>query len=202
MGKKKEHEEKVIEIETADTVPGQTQEPNESLFGSALLFTLSLALLAVTGYFGYSGYKFYRLAQSEKAIPSIEGIVQPAEPMSEVPAPAAEIPAPSKPEQPVPEAPTIDKKAMVVKVLNGGAAKGSASTFTETLKKAGYASATFGNSFGNYTGVTVYYGAGRKAEGEALVVDVQKTYPKAVAKEAPQGDRDAAAAAFVVILGK
>lgn len=172
---------------------------DESLMGTLLIVSLVICLLAATGYFGYAGYRLYRTAKAEQSIPSIDGLA-----VQEVSAPAATEPtseAPKAEEKP-PETPAIDKAKANIKVLNGGAAKGSASTYMETLKKAGYSAAVFGNSFGSYKGVTLYYATGKEKEAEAIKQDIVTTYPAVTVKAAPQGDKDAAAATFVVILGQ
>lgn len=179
-------------------------EPNEAFFGSLLLFCLALSLLSATGYFGFAGYRYFKQVQAEKAIPSIDAL-----PKAEV---AAVVPestpnSSAKPETPSTEpaekpATTVDKKTLVLKVLNGGAAKGVAGTYGEKLKTAGFAKTVVGNAFGDYTGQTLYYAKGQSAGADVIKEEVLKTYPALVVKEATASDKDAAAATYVLILGR
>ncbi len=178
-------------------------EPNEAFFGSLLLFCLVLSLISATGYFGFAGYRYFKQVQAEKAIPSIDALpkTEVVESVPAVPVPAekeaVETPAPS-PETVV----AVDKKTLSIKVLNGGAAKGVAGTYAEKLKTAGFSKTVVGNAFGDYTGQTLYYAKGQSAGADAIKVEVLKTYPALVVKEAPSGDKDAGAATFVLILGR
>ena len=178
-------------------------EPNEAFFGSLLLFCLVLSLVSATGYFGFAGYRYFKQVQAEKAIPSIDALpkAEVVESVPVAPAPAekevVETPAPSS------EAvTTIDKKTLSIKVLNGGAAKGVAGTYAEKLKTAGFSKTVVGNAFGDYTGQTLYYAKGQSAGADVIKVDVMKAYPALTMKEAPSGDKDAAASTFVLILGR
>ncbi len=93
-------------------------------------------------------------------------------------------------------------KDVDVKVLNGGAAKGSAGTVTETLKQAGYSKATFGNATGDYSGVTVYYAASAEREALAVKEALVKKYPMITAKSSVAGNTETSVASVTVILGK
>lgn len=179
-------------------------EPNEAFFGSLLLFCLALSLLSATGYFGFAGYRYFKQVQAEKAIPSLDSL-----PKAEVAAvvPESTSTSSTKPETQSAEttekpAAAVDKKTLVLKVLNGGAAKGVAGTYGEKLKAAGFTKTTVGNSFGDYTGQTLYYAKGQSAEADAIKEEVVKTYPALVVKEAPAGDKDATVATYVLILGR
>lgn len=176
-------------------------DPNEAFFGSVLLFCLVLSLIAATGYFGFVGYRYFKQLQAEKSIPSIESLPRPEVPV------AAEEKLSESTEKPMTQVPTepsvtVDKKTISIKVLNGGSAKGVAGTYAEKLKAAGFTKTTVGNSFGNYTGQTLFYAKGQGSASEVIKAEIMKTYPALVAKEAPAGDKDAAAATFVLILGR
>lgn len=179
-------------------------EPNEAFFGSLLLFCLALSLISATGYFGFAGYRYFKQVQAEKAIPSLEALpkAEVAESAPETPAPAVEKSAETTAPAAEPSAPTVDKKTLSIKVLNGGAAKGVAGTYAEKLKTAGFAKTVVGNAFGDYTGQTLYYAKGQSAGADAIKTEVMKTYPGLTVKEAPSGDKDATAATFVLILGR
>lgn len=178
-------------------------EPNEAFFGSLLLFCLILSLIAAAGYFGFAGYRYFKQVQTENAIPSIESLPKPETSMvakeeekKESTEKTAETSTGSE------SSAAIDKKTLSVKVLNGGATKGVAGTYGEKLKAAGFTQTTVGNSVGDYTGQTLYYAKGQQAGADAIKAEVIKTYPKLVIKEAPTGDKDAALATYVLILGR
>lgn len=191
----------VPDMPTADKI---VKEPNEAFFGSLLLFCLALSLLAATGYFGFAGYRYFKYLQTEEAIPSLEALPK-AETQESVPAEvesAEEKPAEAPTPTPEKTAPAIDKKTLSIKVLNGGAVKGVAGTYAEKLKTAGFTETAVGNAFGDYTGQTLYYAKGQSAGADAIKAEVAKTYPALMVKEAPTSDKDAAAATYVLILGR
>lgn len=179
-----------------------TRETNESFLGSILVLVLVILLIGVTTFFGFLGYRIWRESQLTKSTPSIQKIVEaPA-----LPAPTTTNQAPSlepKPETPAaPVEALVDKATLDIKVMNGGAVKGSAGTFGEALKKAGYSKVTVGNTSGDYTGTVVYYAPDKQKEAESVLVDVLKTYPKATVAPAKAGIADMTGATLVVILGK
>lgn len=198
--------ENPISVEPTPAVEGAPEkgraEPNEAFFGTLLLFCLALSLIAATGYFGFAGYRYFKQVQAEKAIPSIDALpkAEVAETAPET-APAATEDTEAKSETSA-ETAAIDKKTLVLKVLNGGAAKGVAGTYGEKLKAAGFTQTTVGNSIGDYAGQTLYHTKGQEAGADVIKTEVIKTYPKLVVKEAPAGNKDAAAAAYVLILGR
>lgn len=189
-------------IEQTEPEKGRA-EPNEAFFGSLLLFCLVLSLLSAAGYFGFAGYRYFKQVQAEKAIPSLEAL-----PKAETPEPvptevASEKEKPAETPAPTSEtAPLVDKKTLSIKVLNGGAVKGVAGTYAEKLKTAGFTKIAVGNAFGDYTGQALYYAKGQSAGADAIKTEVVKTYPALSVKEAPSGDKDAAAATYVLILGR
>lgn len=178
-----------------------TRETNESFLGSILVLVLVILLIGVTAFFGFLGYRIWRESQLTKSTPSIQKIVEaPALPAPTMnPTPSLE-PKPETPAAPV--AALVDKATLDIKVMNGGAVKGSAGTFGETLKKAGYSKVTVGNTSGDYTGTVVYYATDKQKEAESVLVDVLKTYPKATVAPAKAGIADMTGATLVVILGK
>ncbi len=198
-------------VSTTEDNPVQTEEvhaekgrsePNEAFFGSLLLFCLALSLLSAASYFGFAGYRYFKQVQAEKAIPSIDALpkTEVAEVVPET-APAMAENTEAKPEASA-EPVVIEKKTLVVKVLNGGAAKGVAGTYGEKLKAAGFTQMTIGNSIGDYTGQTLYYAKGKSAGADVIKAEVVKAYPSLTVKEAPAGDKDATAATYVLILGR
>jgi hypothetical protein len=183
-------------------VPVQSQsgvkEPNEAFFGSLLIFSLALSLVATMGYFGVTGYRYFKAVAHEQSIPSIEALpADSKDTMAE--SSEAENPKPTTAETSV-AAP--DKKTIEIKVLNGGTTKGVAGTYAEKLKGLGFTKATTGNSFGSHTGATLYTAKGQEASRDFLKETILKDYPALVMKEAVTGDKDMTAAPLVLILGR
>lgn len=197
-----------IESPVAETVTTSRppKESNEVFLGGVIIVVLCVLLLLLTGTFGYFGYRLWLASHVERSTPSIqelgEKIVETTEvsPPSESPAPPTTTPTPAAPT--TPETPLVDKATVEVKVLNGGGARGSASTLTELLKKAGYTKAAFGNTVTDYMGTTVYHTADAVKAAELIKEEIMKTYPKVTLAPAKAGDKDMTAASVVVILGK
>ena len=182
------------------------KESNEVFLGGMIVGVMCLLLVILAGTFGYFGYRLWQEAQVERSTPSIQelgekGVVEPvAETPTSAPTPTPATPAPTSTETPTPS--TTDLATLEVKVLNGGGARGSASTLTELLKKAGYAKAAFGNTVADHTGTVIYYAASSQGDAETLKATVAKTYPSVTTSPAKAGDKDATSAAVVVVLGK
>lgn len=194
--------EEVKVTEPQVVTSAEVAEPNEAFFGTLLIGCLVISLLSATGYFAYSGYRYLKSIKAEEAIPSI-GELPTVETQKEV---AAES-TPTTEEKVTPEVTetkkeTIDKKLIELKVLNGGTAKGVAGTYVEKLKKDGFTKTVVGNSFGSYTGATLYYAKGQEANLAALKEVVMKDYPAVIEKPAVSGDKDTTAAPIVLILGR
>ena len=182
------------------------KEANEVFLGGMVVVVLCLLLAILVGTFGYFGYRLWKSAQVERAIPSIQELGE-----KQVTVSSDESSVNLKPEtpaQPTPESTTtsnaqsVDLASVEVKVLNGGAARGSAGTMVDILKKAGYAKAAFGNTVADYTGTKIFYGAQSQLAAEKVKELVAKTYPGVVLAPAEANDKDATAATVVVILGK
>lgn len=186
---------------TVAGAPVTGKESNEVFLGGMVVMVICLILLILAGTFGYFGYRLWQTAQEERMTPSIQELGEKpkenAEPVA-TPTPAPE-PAPAPTPAP---APAADLATIEVKVLNGGGARGSAGTLTDLLKKAGYTKAAFGNSVNDHTGTVIYYAEASKSAAETLKETVAKTYPAVTLSPATAGDKDATAAAIVVILGK
>lgn len=174
------------------------KEPNEAFFGSLLILSIILSLVATIGYFGVAGYRYFMAAAREQAIPSIDGL--PAESKSEQVASSEA----DRPNSAIVEtgSAAVDKKSIEIKVLNGGTAKGVAGTYAEKLKGLGFAKATTGNSFGSYAGATLFFTKGQEASRDLLKETILKDYPALVLKEAVAGDKDMTTAPLVLILGR
>lgn len=93
-------------------------------------------------------------------------------------------------------------ETIAVKVLNGGAAGGSAGKVATYLKQNGYAKAEAGNANGSNTGIVVYYAPEMADEVKALQLLLLKTYKGVISK--PVADAkipEAKTAPLVVVLG-
>lgn len=187
------------------------KETNEVFLGGMVVGVLLLLLLVLIGTFGYFGFRLWKSAQVERSIPSIQELgeksgVGTSESRTETPT----VPEPSSPSTTQTEPPKVvdagsaspDLASVEIKVLNGGAARGSAGTLVDILKKAGYTKAAFGNTVTDYTGTTIYYGANTQSVAEKVKELVIKTYPAVVVAPAEANNKDATAASVVVILGK
>jgi cbb3-type cytochrome oxidase subunit 3 len=97
---------------------------------------------------------------------------------------------------------TTDTAKLSLKVLNGGAVKGSAGKAVQTLKSAGYALAVQGDAKGDYTGVTVYYREGSQADAEQVKQALIKDYPNATTQIVTDSKHETALTPVVVMLGK
>jgi hypothetical protein len=100
-------------------------------------------------------------------------------------------------------APTDAIKAVLdVKVINGGAVKGSATKVQGILKQNGYAKAQAGNSLTDHTGVAVYYSGANEALATAIQQLLMKEYPKTSVQASTSPKAENGSASVVVILGK
>lgn len=198
--------------DTSSETSGSTEETvaqketNEVFLGGMVVVVLCLLLAILIGTFGYFGYRLWKSAQVERAIPSIQELGEKqvtVSPEGSSTNPQPEIPAQSTPEPTTPQnTQSVDLASVEVKVLNGGASRGSAGTLVDILKKAGYTKAAFGNTVADYTGTKIFYGAQSQSAAEKVKELVAKTYPDVVLAPAEANDKDATAAAIVVILGK
>lgn len=196
-----------VESPVAETVTASrpTKESNEVFLGGVIIVVLCVLLLLLTGTFGYFGYRLWQASHIERSTPSIQEL---GEKITETPETSSPSESTISTPTPTPVAPTttetspVDKATVEVIVLNGGGARGSASTLVELLKKAGYAKAAFGNTVADYTGTTVYHAADAVKAAELIKEEVIKTYPKVTLAPAKVGDKDMTAASVVVILGK
>lgn len=91
---------------------------------------------------------------------------------------------------------------VVVKVLNGGAAGGSAGKMVMYLKTSGYAKAEAGNANGSNAGIVIYYSSGMEDEAKALQLTLLKLYKGVESKAASDAKvPEAKTAPIVVVLG-
>ncbi len=91
---------------------------------------------------------------------------------------------------------------ITVKVLNGGAAGGSAGKIATYLKTNGYTKAEAGNANGSNTGIVIYYSSEMEDESKALQLLLLKEYKGVVSKPAEDAKiPEAKTAPMVVVLG-
>lgn len=91
---------------------------------------------------------------------------------------------------------------VAIKVLNGGAAGGSAGKMTTYLKQNGYAKAEAGNADGSNIGIVIYYSALMADEVKALQLLLLKEYKGVTAKPVEDAKiPEAKTAPIVVVLG-
>lgn len=200
-----------VKTSSSEEVSSSTpKEANEVFLGGMVVGVLLLLLLILIGTFGYFGYRLWKSAQVERSIPSIQELGEKpgsvvSESVVETPPPAS-LSAPTSQTTSSPttetEVASLDIALVEVKVLNGGAARGSAGTLVDILKKAGYSKAAFGNTVADYTGTKIYYGTNAQSAAEKVKELVSKTYPTVVIAPAEANNKDATAASVVVILGK
>lgn len=101
-----------------------------------------------------------------------------------------------------PLAPATDPAKLVIKVLNGGAAGGSAGKLAQVLRSAGFKLVTAGDSKSDYAGVTVYYQSAGKADADAVKATLTKAYPSVEERVETDMKKETASAAIVVVVGK
>lgn len=186
----------------ATDVTSVPAEPNEAFFGSVLIVCLALSLIAATGYFGVAGYRYYQQYKAEQAAPSIESL-----PKAEVEVADSQTPTEIPPAQNDPTTQPNDEtmkqaKAIAIKVLNGGAAKGSAGTVAAVLQKEGFTSVSVGNTLADFTGVTVYFASGLESAAGVVRTVLMSSYPKAEIKPVVTTNKETTAAPLTIILGK
>ncbi len=195
-------EEQKIKTEPGESkvsTPGISREP---FFGMLLFGSLILLVTGALGLLGWGVYRGWHVSQEESALPSIAtlqvgDVVKPEESSEKAVDQGATPPQAVTAEEGAQKA-----KATNVKVMNGGAAKGSATTVAESLKQAGFTKIATGNTTGNYTGIVVYFAPGLDTEAAVLKNVLLKSYPKAEAKPAPKDNKEASLAPLTVILGK
>jgi hypothetical protein len=181
--------------------PAASQVPasRESLFGTLLFTGMVFMVLVVLGVIGFWGYRSWQVNKEQADLPSIAALPMTEE--KQVTPPVKEEPQETK-EGPTPEEVIRKAKGTEIKVLNGGAAKGSAAVVGDVLKKDGYTKVTVGNTTGNYTGTVVYFTTGLEKEAGVVKELLFKNYPKTVAQEALSNNKETSQAPITVILGK
>jgi cytoskeletal protein RodZ len=176
---------------------------HESLLGFLIMLVIVIFLVVLASYGGwllYQGVKEYRGDTNRVSIERIP-LGMSAEEKKDEPKKSEE----NKSEESVSvksDAPAVSKK-IAVKVMNGGAAKGSASVVAGVLMGSGYGTVSTGNATGDHTGLTVYFKApATQADANAVKESLLKKYPGAVVKPSVAGTADTVASPVTVIVGK
>lgn len=171
---------------------------HDTMLGWILFLFVGLFFVAIVGFLFYLGQKFLWSKGSEDARTSI-AVLSSEETVALVPAvePSGGTPPPA----PAPPIVAVDKKTLAVSVLNGGGARGSAGVLADILKKEGYEKTLFGNTVGNFAGVTIYYSSENEAAAELLKAIIIKKYPEAKVLPADPKKPETNAKGIVVILG-
>lgn len=175
----------------------------EPFFGTLLFGFMILSGIVVFGGAGFAIYHGIEFNQKQAALPSISGLSQ------EVIIPEVVPEEERKGEESAPgetqisqEADMKKAQATAIKVLNGGASKGSAGTLGEFLKKKMFTQVTVGNTLTDYTGTVVYYGSEFEKEA-GLVRDVMlETYPKTETRPSIPSNSETRQAPLTIIVGK
>ena len=174
-----------------------------ALLGALLFGFLVLVILVILAGIACGGYRGWNMKVERAALPSIATLAQTNSTLKEDPSPQAAIEAITAPVDTATSPESIkNAQATVIKVLNGGAAKGSAGTATTFLTKEGYAQVTLGNTLGNYTGTTVYFAVGMEKVAETVKMTLLKSYPKTDVKPALPSNQETTQAPITVILGQ
>lgn len=185
----------------------ETKKPvsHGALFGKILFAVIALLVFGVIGAIAWGGYRGFQMNTKQAALPSIATLsTEETAPSEVVPVEEKAVVPEKKNEEAMATSDEIIKsaKATEIHVLNGGAAKGSAGTGAEALKKNGYTKTVIGNTLNDFSGVVVYYAPDKEKEAGQVKLDLIKTYPTITTKPADKTKKETALAPLVLILGK
>lgn len=192
-------------LENAGEAAALPKKSHGALFGSLLLWFLVLTIIGILAGIAWGGYRGWNMREERAALPSISTLSETDTTAKNEP--AAEVVVEEEVAAPAPAAETLAEdtkkaKATEIKVLNGGAAKGSAGTATTFLTREGYTKVTLGNTLSDYAGTTVYFAVGLDKEAAILKATLLPNYPKTEVKPALPNNKETTAAPLTVILGK
>ncbi len=176
-----------------------------ALFGKILFAVIIFLVLGVIGAIAWGGYRGFQMNTEQAALPSIATLSTEEVAPSEIVSVEEEVKEPEKNKGEI--IATSDEviksaKATEIHVLNGGAAKGSAGTAAEALKKSGYTKTVIGNTLNDFSGVVVYYTPDKEKEASQVKQDLIKTYPVVTIQLADKTKKETVLAPLVLILGK
>ncbi len=192
-----------VSSEKIDTV-AVTKTSRESFFGTLFFWFMIFLVMSILGAVGWGAYRGIEFNQKQTALPSISGLPRETAPAEEVPAQVNVVAeSPTITDTSAPQ--EVDRKkaqALAIKVLNGGAAKGSAGVLVEFLKKSAFTQVTAGNTLNDYAGTTIYYAPQLEKEA-GFVRDVMlKTYPKTEIQPSIKSNSETSQAPLTIIVGK
>jgi cytoskeletal protein RodZ len=189
-------------LDPARRADARKSRSRDGRLGVFLVLWILSFFAGLAGVIFWHGYSQFGVRLEERARPSITEL--------KVQAPAAESVVASmtdaQSETPATTPPSTEgagvaKGDLSVRVLNGGAAKGSAGVVTELLTKAGFTKAVAGNATGDYQGMTVYCTKGKDTESKALADALAASYKEVTAKPIPENVSELAQATCTVVIG-
>lgn len=210
----KKTNKKEVEETTVETVPpveevsvAKPARKREHLFGTLLIGALIIVVCFGLFGVGFGAFTLWKMQSSQNEAPSISGLMTtPVENETEtVTQEVKEMIVPESRAEEKGESSTEGLKAaqnLDVIVMNGGGAKGVATTVSELLKKEGFTKVSVGNTTGNFTGTVLYTKKEQMPEAEALKAILITKYPNLSIKEALVSDRETQTATLTLIFGK
>lgn len=200
-------DEKTITQDQVSVSVNNRPVSREPLFGAVLFGAMIMLVVGAIGLIVWGVYTGFSEHRSQEALPSIGMLKTEESSTIDTGTEEKREDAVMQKEEPVVQPSLTEEeirksKTTAIKVMNGGATKGSASVLAEVLKKAGYTQVTIGNTVKDYSGVVMYFAP--EVEKEAMIVkdDLLKTYPKAETKPAVATNVETAQAPLSIILGK
>lgn len=173
---------------------------NEPFFGVLVMMVVVILLVLLASYGGWFLYHGVKNSRSNASLPSIESI--PLAVNTAVNEEKSETPKSEEKSAVTTQEKSVNKK-IAIKVLNGGAAKGSAGVVADLLKEAGYTTISTGNSVGDYVGVSVaFLSPASESDADAVREALSKKYLSSTVKPATQGNADMTASPITIIVGK
>lgn len=199
----------ILPGEMPEAAPSQasvkpSKKDRDPLFGTLLLSLLVLFVVASLAGAGYGAFRLWQKQESVSSAPSISGLGDmelPALPETDTSVQEGDVP--EEPAEKTDASEGLAKaQATEIGVMNGGGAKGVAGQAAETLKAAGFAKVTVGNTIGNFAGTTLYHAAGLEKEAASVREKLIAKYPNITLKPADAANKETSAKPLVVIFGK
>lgn len=176
---------------------------HEPLFGFLVMLIIVLCGVALASYGGWLLYHGVKESRGDTSRVSIEQIPLGMNTGEQQKEPKEMEEQKSAENTTVKTEPVVVNKKVAVKVLNGGAVKGSASVVAGVLMGSGYSTVGTGNATGDYMGVTVFFKApATQADADAVKDTLIKKYPGVVVKPSVVGMADTVVSPITVITGK
>ncbi len=193
----------VVTSEEGSSEKKSAQVSHESLFGFLVMLIIVLCGVALASYGGWILYHGVKESRGDMSRVSIADIPL-ATNMEEQQKEPKEMEEPKSVENTeVKTNSIVANKKIAVKILNGGAVKGSASVVAGVLMGSGYGAVGTGNATGDYTGVTVYFKTpATEAVAKAVKARLLSKYPSSTVKPSVVGTADTVVSPVTVIVGK